>query len=269
MIVRIRDCLSLKAVKNTLSLGAVFVCLGFVFQAQESSADEADAKKIFKNMSDYMSKQPAIAFDIDTSLEVVTKDEQKLAITNSGSVSMQRPGKIFVSRKGGFSDVQLIFDGKVLSFLQKEDNEYAQLQFAGSIDNLIEELRNKYHRPLPAADLLATDVYNEMMPLVNDIKDLGTGYIRGIECDHLAFRTEDVDWQIWISRGERPVPVRYSVSSIKVTGHPQYQVDILNFQSGPNIETAKFNFSAPSGAKLVSAAELKNFDELPEFFKPR
>jgi Predicted periplasmic protein (DUF2092) len=40
------------------------------------------------------------------------------------------------------------------------------------------------------------DPYKELMPLVVEAKDLGSGVIRGVECDHLAFRTEEVDWQI-------------------------------------------------------------------------
>ena len=38
----------------------------------------------------------------------------------------------------------------------------------------------------------------ELMPSVIDANDLGSGVIGGVECDHLAFRTEEVDWQIWI-----------------------------------------------------------------------
>ena len=32
------------------------------------------------------------------------------------------------------------------------------------------------------------------------MKDLGSGVIGGRECDQFAFRTDDVDWQIWIAQ---------------------------------------------------------------------
>jgi hypothetical protein len=48
----------------------------------------------------------------------------------------------------------------------------------------------------------------ELLPLVTDAKYLGTGIIGGVECDHLAFRDADVDWQIWIATGDRPYPCR-------------------------------------------------------------
>jgi hypothetical protein len=58
------------------------------------------------------------------------------------------------------------------------------------------------------------------MSEVNDVKDLGSGVIHGVECDHLAFRTKEVDWQIWIGQGARPYPCRYVITSKKVTGWP-------------------------------------------------
>jgi hypothetical protein len=95
----------------------------------------------------------------------------------------------------------------------------------GTIDQLEDVLRNKYHRPVPAADLLIEDPYKELMPEVNDVKDLGAGVIHGVECDHLAFRTKEVDWQIWIAEGARPYPCRYVITSKKVRMaaiHPRY-----------------------------------------------
>jgi hypothetical protein len=77
------------------------------------------------------------------------------------------------------------------------------------VDHLIDVLQNQYNRPLPAADLLLTNAYPELMTDVTEAKDLGSGVIGGIECDHLAFRGKEVDWQIWIAQGSRPFPCKY------------------------------------------------------------
>ena len=58
---------------------------------------------------------------------------------------------------------------------------------------------------------------------VIDVKDLGSGVIGGVECDHLAFRTKEVDWQIWIAQGNRPYPCRYVITSSKVAQAPAIQ----------------------------------------------
>jgi hypothetical protein len=79
---------------------------------------------------------------------------------------------------------------------------------AGTIDHLVDELREKLHVPVPAGDLLMSDVYGALMADVTDTKDLGSGVIRGKECDHLAFRTDATDWQIWIAQGDTPYQQR-------------------------------------------------------------
>ena len=189
-------------------------------------ADEAQAKALFKAMSDYLAAQKAISFEYDTNLDIVTKDGQKLGLASSGAATLNRPDKIRARRVGGFANVEMVFDGKTLSLLGKNANVYVQVQVPGTIDHLVDELRDKFHRPLPGADLLMSDVHSQLMPLVVDVKDLGSGVIHGVECDHLAFRTQEVDWQIWIAQGDRPYPCRYVVTSKQVTGWPQYTIDL-------------------------------------------
>ena len=116
----------------------------------EARADEADAKTLLKAMSDYLAAQKAISFGFDTNLEIVTKDQQKLALASSGTITLNRPDKIRATRSGGFADVEMIFDGKTLTLLGKNANLYAQVDVPGTIDHLIDELRDKYDRPFPA-----------------------------------------------------------------------------------------------------------------------
>ena len=228
---------------------------------------EAEAKKLLKAMSDYLAGQKAISFAYDTNLEVVTKEHQKLLFASSGKIEMSRPDKIRARRSGGFADVELTFDGKTLTLLSKDTNLYAQVEVPGTIDHLIDELRDKLHRPVPGADLLLTNVYDELMPEVVDAKDLGSGVIGGTECDHLAFRTKEVDWQIWIAQGEHPYPCRYVVTSNQVDQAPQYSVQISDWKTGTEVAAEDFGFKNSTDAKQVDdPKKLVNIDELPDQF---
>jgi len=229
-----------------------------------ASADEADAKRLLKAMSDYLVAQQAISLEYDATLEAITTDGQKLALANSGTVILNRPDKIRATRSSGFADVEMSFDGKTLTVLGKDLNIYAQQDVPGTIDNLVDELR-KYNRPLPGADLLLMDPYEVLMQDVVDIKDLGSGVIGGVECDYLAFRAKEVDWQIWIAQGERPYPCRYVITSKFMKGEPQYSIQIRDWKAGAEVAATDFSFKNPTDAKKV---DMKNLaDELPEHFK--
>ena len=186
-------------------------------------------------MSDYLAAQESISFGFDTNLEVVTQDQQKLLLASSGTMDLRRPDKFRATRSGGFANVEMIFDGKTLTLLGKDANLYTQVDAPGTLDHLVDELRDKYHRPVPGADLLLSNVYDQLMPDVIDVKDLGSGVIGGTECDHLAFRTKDVDWQIWIAQGERPYPCRYVITSKGVAQSPQYSIQIKDWKTGKEV----------------------------------
>ncbi len=231
------------------------------------SADEADAKRLLKAMSDYMAAQKAFSFEYDATLEVVTKEEQILALLSSGAVILNRPDKILVTRAGGFADVEMSFDGTTLTILGKNLNIYAQQDIPGTLNHLVDELRNKHHRTLPAADLLLADSYDALMQDVVDVKDLGSGVVGGVECDYLAFRAKEIDWQIWIAQGEQPYPCRYTITTKNLPGSPQYTVQIRDWKTGDEVATADFGFKNPTDAKLVDLKNLEGTGDLPEHFK--
>ena len=231
-------------------------------------AGEAEAKALLKAMSDYLAAQKAISFAYDTNLEVVTKDHQKLLLASSGKIEMGRPDKIRATRHGGFANVELTFDGKTLTVLGKDANLYTQVEVPGTIDHLIDELRDKLQRPLPAADLLLPNVYDELMRDVTDIKDLGSGVIGGTECDHLAFRAKEVDWQIWIAQGDHPYPCRYVITSTQVDLGPQYSIQLSDWKTGTDVVANDYGFKNSTDAKKADLKQLADTDELPDHFAP-
>jgi hypothetical protein len=229
--------------------------------------DSAEAKKLLKAMSDYLAAQTAMSFGFDSVLEVVTHDGQKLALASSGAVTLNRPDKIHAARSGGFVDTEVLFDGKTLTLVGKNANKYTQLEVPGTVDHVIDELRDEYNRPLPAADLLTTNAYDGLMEDVYDSKDLGSGVINGTECDFLAFRKDEVDWQIWIAQGDKPYPCRFSVTSKLVDNGPQYIVQVRDWKAGSDVAADDFVFANATNAEKIDVSELKDkISDLPGHF---
>jgi hypothetical protein len=229
-------------------------------------ADEAYAKKQFKAMSDYLGAQTAMSFDYDVNLELVSTQQQKIGLASSGTVALDRPDKLHLTRTGGFANVEMVFDGRTLTLWGKNSNLYTQLEAPGTIDQLVDVLRDKYHRPVPGADMLISDPYKELMPEVNDVKDLGAGVIHGVECDHFAFRTKEVDWQIWIAQGARPYPCRYVITSKKVTGWPQYTLDTWGWKTGSEVASDSFKLEIPAGVKKLPPDQVPELNDIPSLF---
>jgi len=253
---------------STAGISAVALSLAVGLGAPVGAqADEADAKKLLKAMSNYMASQKAISFGFDATLEVITKDNQKLALASSGAVTLNRPGKIRATRAGGHADVEMLFDGKTLTLFGKNANLYTQINVPGTLDNLVDVLREKYKRPLPAADLITSNSYDPLMADVTDVKDLGSGVINGVECDYLAFRKKALDIQIWIAQGKRPYPCRYVITSKGIPLSPQYSIQIRNWKTGNAVASDDFGFKNSTKATKVDVKDLKGMSALPDHFK--
>lgn len=225
--------------------------------AAPASADEADAKALLKAMSDYMGSQQQFSASYDNSFEVVTPDRQKLQVSASGDLVLQRPDKLRATRQGGFANVEMVFDGTTFTILGKEANIYVQAEIPGTIERLIDEVRDRLHKAIPGADFLVPNIYDEVMASVTDVKDLGSGVVNGQECDHLAFRTPDFDWQIWIAQGAEPYPCRYVITSTQVDMAPQYTLELTDWKAGSAVAATDFGFKAPQGATKIDPKDLK------------
>ena len=253
---------------SVASLCAVTMALMCVLgMPGEARADEADAKRLLKAMSNYMAAQKALSFGFDATLEVITKDNQKLALASSGTVILDRPGKIRATRSGGFGDVVMLFDGKTLTMVSKYPNLYSQIEVPGTVDHLIDELKDNHDKPLPGADLIMSNTYEELMSGVVDIKDLGSGVIDGVECDYLAFRKKEVDWQIWIAHGDRPYPCRFVITSKLIAHSPQYSLQLRDWKTGNEVRRDDYRFKNPTKARKVNLKDLQGMSELPDHFK--
>jgi hypothetical protein len=178
-------------------------------------------------------------------------------------VLLSRPDKVRVSRTGGYADVEMVFDGKTVSAVGKNINAYTQLEAAGSIDQLISKLRGMNLIVAPGADLLGSHIFDDLMMDVIVARHIGRGVIDGVECEHIAFRNLDIDWQLWVEVGDRPIPRRYVITSKGVGGAPQYTLRIKEWKSDA-IGADAFAFTPPQGAKKVALDALANIDEIPD-----
>jgi hypothetical protein len=228
----------------------------------QASAQSGDADKLLKAMSDYVGSQKTISVTYDSDIEVITSNLQKIQFTSSGQVQLSRPDKLRATRTGGYRDVEIVFDGKTLTLNNRDSKDYAQVDVKGSADQLIDVLREEHGVVAPGADLLLPNVFDVMMADVIDGALIGKGVIDGVECDHLAFRNAETDWQIWIESGAKPIPRKYVITSKGVAEAPQYTLRIKEWKT--DVPADAFAFKPDQSAKKIAIGDLSDIDEVPQ-----
>jgi hypothetical protein len=243
---------------------ALLLSAGLV-QAQPAPAPQlTGAKAILKSMSDWMSSQKSLEMTFDSDIEIITPQLEKIQFTNSGTMLLVRPDKFRGHRVGGYADVELFFDGKTASVLGKSINSYAQIEMPGTVDQMIAAMRAGHGVAMPFGDFLLSRSYDVLVADVLEAKYIGRGVIDGTECEHLAFRNGETDWQVWVEVGPKPMPRKIVITSKTMAAAPQYTVRIKSWKTDVAPAAATFTFVPPAGAKKLPADALIDLDELPQ-----
>ena len=250
------------AFRNLVRISAAAACIATL---TSPALAEDDAARILKAMTDYTAGQKSISATFDSDIEVITPDLQKLQFTSSGQIRLERPDKLRIKRTGGYTDVDLVFDGKTVSLYGNNAKAYVQADAAGTIDQLIDRLQSTAGGAMPGTDLLLSNAFDELTATVIEARHIGQGVIDGVECEHLAFRGVDTDWQIWVESGARPIPRKYVITSKTLAGAPQYSLRIKEWKTDVPAEADTYVFKPPADAKKVDldALATMDFDEVP------
>jgi hypothetical protein len=224
-----------------------------------------DSGALLKAMADYTAAQKSITATFDSDIEVITPELQKLQFASSGQLKVTRPDKLRIKRAGGYADVELIYDGKTVSLYGNNAKAYVQADVPGTIDQLVDAIQAKTGGAMPGTDLLVSNSYDVLTSDVIEGHHVGQGVVDGVECEHLAFRGHDTDWQIWIQTGAQPIPRKYVITSKTLAGAPQYTLRIKDWKTDPITDANAFAFTPPEGAAKVSLDSdvMIEFDEVP------
>lgn len=257
-------------IRRTTALASIAIALasfagaGPTFSAPLDAQGQDGSAAILKSMSDYVASQTNIAITYTSDIEVITTDLQKIQFISSGELQLKRPDQIRATRTGGYADVQFFFDGKTFTVFDKDHAVFAQADAAGSVDQLLQRLRDQFLIEAPGADLLSSHAYDELIADVLDAKHIGQEVVDGVECEHLAFRNRDTDWQLWVETGAQPIPRKYVITSKNVTGAPQYTLRIKDWKTGTQLDADIFAFKQSPDTKKVEFKELADIDEIPD-----
>ena len=254
--------------RRTIPTLGAFALAALVTLPAPALANPESARRVLQAMSDYMANQPNLSADLEIDLDVITPQVEKIQFSASGRFLLSRPGRIRIFRTGGYTDLELISDGRQITIHDREDHRYARMDAAMNVDQVFDLLRTRYSVDMPGADLLLTNSFAALMDGVIEAKHIGTGFVDGQRCEHLAFRNDDTDWQLWVRTGAQPLPCKYVITSKTMAAAPQYSVRFRNWNTAPTVNDAAFTFVPPANARSVPFEDLTTLGELPASASP-
>jgi len=222
----------------------------------QSAAIDPKADKLLKEMSDYLGGLEQFSVQTENTLEILLRSGQKIQFVNPADLSLSRPNKLRAERKGDIVNQEFYYDGKNLTLYQRDAKCYASVAAPPTIDETIDFAREALDLYAPGGDLIYKNPY---LVLTEDVLSgfyVGMSVVEGVKCHHLAFRGNQVDWQIWIEEGSKPLPKRFIVTSKWQTGAPQFTVSMKNWNLSPKLTEEMFRFVPPQDAQKIDFVRL-------------
>jgi hypothetical protein len=104
---------------------------------------------------------------------------------------------------------------------------------------------------VPLEDLFRWGAAGWSADAIKGAKKIGPAEIEGTTCVHYIFRQDDVDWQVWLQRGEYPLPRKLVITTRTDEARPQHTA-VMTWSLAPSFNDAAFAFQPPAGVQRVT-----------------
>ena len=176
-----------------------------------------------------------------------------LVISNSSEieVNIDRPGSLYISIFDGLATKKIYIHDGQLTVFDSEHKYYARTDVPEDIEEAMQFALEEFEIETPLIDLILSDVSVHLLTGQETITYLtDKSRIRGVDCHHIVVRGPEVDLQLWVEEGARPVPRKVLMTSKWESGSPRHSV-FLDWSPRTDFDPAIFEFKAPDGSSEI------------------
>jgi len=222
--------------------------------APEAPATESQrlARDRLMEMARFLGKTDRFSASLRIAYDVVQDDGQKIEFGETRELAVQRPDRIRIVATSSDGDHNsMLFDGKLITISDDAAKVYAQAPQPGDIDATVVHFVRDLQMRLPLAPLLMARSADELQRRVRSIDYVEHTDILGEPAHHIAARTANVDFQVWIADGKQPLPLRIVMNYPTAEGQPQFRADFSDWDLSPRFGKKAFKFEPADDAKRI------------------
>ena len=223
--------------------------------ANEGVIDDG-AIDALKEMSAYLMSANTLAFTSQGSMDAVTADGQRIQLDGRTNYKVRRPGGFVVDYVSDIKSRRFIYDGKTFTVYSPTLGYYSSVPAPATNREVLDTIYNKFGIALPLEDLFRwgdPDGANQRIAALKSAYQVGSATIDGVETDHYAFREADVDWEVWIQKGDQPLPRKLVIVDRTDPARPTFTAR-LTWQFNPTLADSDFTFVPDANAKKIQLA---------------
>ncbi len=216
-----------------------------------------DATESVVRAANFLAGQSSFRVVAEMSFDVLQSDGRLLEFGAHRDFTIRRPDHIRIgsTRRDGESRT-LYFDGSTISIDLPQHLAFVRMERPGTLYDALEYLTEEIGVPVPLANLFSE---NFAAPLEGQIAAgyyVGRAQIGGRPCEHLAFRLPEVDVQLWIEEGDRPLVARIVISHKHEEGNPVFRATLEDWELGLETPDRLFHFKPAEGSERLAVGSM-------------
>jgi hypothetical protein len=230
-----------------------------ILQAAEASTSPAKTSRRvdpqalaqLQRMGASLGTAKAFTYKSTNTHEMPAKTGQFITLFSEAEVAVQRPDKLRVRLAGEAPRFDFLYDGSTAAAFAPGTNVYSTAKAPPTVDAMLVGLEEATGIRFASAPLLFGDPYKVLARGVTSAVVVGQVTVRGVACEHLAFRSPGVNWEIWIESGPGALPRRLAVTYTDRANFPRTLVEFSDWNLHPWLSAGGFVFHAPAGAREI------------------
>jgi len=230
---------------------------------------EPQAEKVLRDLTQYIQNLQTFSFELVSTVKM-TSEKTNQEQSNLHTFAVARPDKAAIILQEGQRGVTLVSNGRQAHVYLPELNKYTVKPAPDTIAELIEDndyiLEAAFGGVSFAAGLLTEDPYDRLTREVTAARYVGVEEIDGVQCHHLRFAQQQVDWDLWVRTGDQPLVQRFSPDLTRMLEQARARQPeqlrgtnisvIVNFnqwKTGSEIPDERFAWTPPENAEKVES----------------
>ena len=234
-----------------LLLGSSFLPLSASGQPTGQGID-AEALSIFEAMIKRISTADELSVRYIAGYDIVQEHGQKIEFSERRTMTLSRPHQLRTeARLSDGGERVVVFDGEKTSILDVDENIYAQMENKGSVDDALRYLVRTLKVRVPMARMFVSNASEEFGRLLQSLSYVEDSVLTEMPTAHLAGRTEEIDFQVWIPLDGEPLPRRLVITYKELEAAPQFWALFEEWNLSPRVDASEFEFNPPDGAEKI------------------
>jgi hypothetical protein len=241
----------------TAAACAIFAVLTFpTFGAQQNPVDPR-ADELLKRMGDFLGQAKFFSVNAEIWQDINLASGQQIQAGRALKLQVRRPNRLHSELTSPRRHHELIYDGSSITLFNRAQNFFGTIAAPGTLDEAMDLASDKFGMAMPLEDFISSDPHKDLLQRVVSGSEIGQVTVMGTPCEHLAFSEGNIDWQVWIERGPRPVPKKFVITYKDEPDSPEFTAIFSNWDFTTQLPDFIFKFEPPAGAAKIKVKEIR------------